>query len=25
MPPYGAHDILTEQELEWVVDYVHSL
>lgn len=25
MPPYGAHHILTDQELEWVVDYVHSL
>lgn len=25
MPPYGAHGILTERELELVVDYVHSL
>jgi sulfur-oxidizing protein SoxX len=25
MPPYGAHHILTDQELEWMVDYVHSL
>ena len=25
MPPYGAHYILTDQELDWVVDYVHSL
>jgi sulfur-oxidizing protein SoxX len=25
MPPYGAHGILTDQELELVVDYIHSL
>jgi sulfur-oxidizing protein SoxX len=25
MPPYGAHGILTDRELELVVDYVHSL
>lgn len=25
MPPYGAHHILTDQELEWMVDYIHSL
>ena len=25
MPPYGAHGILTERELELVVDYIHSL
>ncbi|WP_439102816.1 sulfur oxidation c-type cytochrome SoxX [Congregibacter sp.] len=25
MPPYGAHGILTERELELVTDYIHSL
>jgi len=25
MPPYGAHGILSERELELVVDFVHSL
>lgn len=25
MPPYGAHGILTDRELELVVDYIHSL
>ncbi len=25
MPPYGKHQILTEEELDLVVDYVHSL
>ena len=25
MPPYGRHMILTEEELELVVDYIHSL
>lgn len=25
MPPYGAHNILTDAELESVVDYIHSL
>ena len=25
MPPYGRHLILTEEELDLVVDYVHSL
>jgi len=25
MPPYGAHLILTDSELESVVDYIHSL
>ncbi len=25
MPPYGRHRILSEEELELVVDYVHSL
>ena len=25
MPPYGAHGILSEDELNLVVDYVHSL
>ena len=25
MPPYGAHQILTDPELESVVDYIHSL
>jgi sulfur-oxidizing protein SoxX len=25
MPPYGAHGILSQRELELVVDYVHSL
>jgi len=25
MPPYGRHGILTEQELDLVVDYVHGL
>jgi sulfur-oxidizing protein SoxX len=25
MPPYGAHGILTDHELELVVDYIHSL
>ena len=25
MPPYGAHGILTERELNLVVDYIHTL
>ena len=25
MPPYGRHGILTENEIDLVVDYVHSL
>ncbi len=25
MPPFGRHEILTEGELEKVVDYIHSL
>ena len=25
MPPYGRHKILTEEEIDLVVDYVHSL
>lgn len=25
MPPYGRHGIFTEEELERVVDYIHSL
>jgi sulfur-oxidizing protein SoxX len=25
MPPYGRHRILSEEELDLVVDYVHSL
>ncbi len=25
MPPYGRHGILTEQELDLVVDYIHEL
>ena len=25
MPPYGRHHILSERELDLVVDYVHSL
>ncbi len=25
MPPYGAHQILSDTELEAVVDYIHSL
>ncbi len=25
MPPFGAHEILTAQELERVVDYIYSL
>ena len=25
MPPYGRHLVLTEEELDLVVDYVHSL
>lgn len=25
MPPYGAHGILSERELDLVVDYIHSL
>ena len=25
MPPYGAHGILTERELDLVVDYIHTL
>lgn len=25
MPPYGKHKMLTEDELEKVVDYIHSL
>ena len=25
MPPYGRHRILTEEEIDLVVDYVHSL
>ena len=25
MPPYGRHGILTEQELDLVVDYIHAL
>lgn len=25
MPPYGAHGILTERELDLVTDYIHSL
>ncbi|MFT7289040.1 MAG: sulfur-oxidizing protein SoxX [Halieaceae bacterium] len=25
MPPYGAHGILSDQELELLVDYIHSL
>ncbi|MBQ73919.1 MAG: sulfur oxidation c-type cytochrome SoxX [Gammaproteobacteria bacterium] len=25
MPPYGRHSILTEQEVDLVVDFIHSL
>ena len=25
MPPYGKHGILSEQEIDLVVDYIHSL
>lgn len=25
MPPYGRHNILTEQEIELVVDFIHSI
>ena len=25
MPPYGRHGVFTEEELERVVDYIHSL
>ena len=25
MPPYGRHAILTEQEIDWIVEYVYSL
>ena len=25
MPPYGRHGIFTDEELEQVVDYIHSL
>jgi len=25
MPPYGRHRILTEQEIDQVVDYLHGL
>ncbi len=25
MPPFGAHEILTEQQLELVITYIHSL
>ena len=25
MPPYGRHRVLTEEEIDMVVDYVHSL
>ena len=25
MPPYGRHHVLTEEEIDLVVDYVHSL
>lgn len=25
MPPYGRHRVLTEEEIDLVVDYVHSL
>ena len=25
MPPYGRHRVLTEDEIDMVVDYVHSL
>jgi sulfur-oxidizing protein SoxX len=25
MPPYGRHAILTEQEIDWILEYVYSL
>lgn len=25
MPPFGAHEILTEEEIDKVVEFVHSL
>ena len=25
MPPYGRHAVLTEQEIDWVLEYVYSL
>ncbi len=25
MPPFGKHMILTEQEIDWVTEYIHSL
>lgn len=25
MPPFGKHKILTEQEIDLIVDYIHSL
>jgi mono/diheme cytochrome c family protein len=25
MPPFGKHQILTEQEIDQVVEYIHSL
>jgi sulfur-oxidizing protein SoxX len=25
MPPFGRHGILTDEEIELIVDYIHSL
>ncbi len=25
MPPFGRHEILTEEEIDWVVDYLYTL
>ena len=25
MPPYGRHSVLTEQEIDWILEYVYSL
>ncbi len=25
MPPFGKHMILTEEEIDWVTEYIHSL
>ena len=25
MPPFGRHKMLSEEEIDWITDYVHSL
>ena len=25
MPPFGRHQMLSEEEIDWITDYVHSL